>query len=177
MSTSNGKTALLLHVCCAPCATHCIETLVPRYHVTLLFSNSNIAPQDEYARRLEHVRKLVALHGLPLIEDAYDHAAWRAAVRGHEDEPERGARCRACFAFNLARTAAHARSLNLAQFTTTLTISPHKSTQTIFEIGRAHDGFLPVDFKQDNGFTRAAELTRKYGLYRQDYCGCEFSAR
>lgn len=177
MTASIEKPTLLLHVCCAPCATHCIETLLPHFQLTLLFSNSNIAPQAEYVQRLAHVRKLVTLHGLPLIEDAYDHAAWCTTVRGLEHEPEQGRRCRACFAHNLARAAAFARQHNLAQFTTTLTVSPHKHTPVIFEVGRQHANFLEMDFKKNNGFARSIELSRKHGLYRQDYCGCEFGRK
>ncbi|MBN1556881.1 MAG: epoxyqueuosine reductase QueH [Lentisphaerae bacterium] len=168
---------LLLHTCCGPCATACIERLRDGYALTLFFSNSNIAPRAEYDRRLAAARKLADLQGLPLVEDAYDHAAWRAAVQGLEDEPERGRRCEACFAFNLGRAARYAREHAFDGFTTTLTVSPHKAAPVIFSIGSRLGPFLATDFKKQDGFKRSLELTRRLGLYRQDYCGCEFSAR
>lgn len=174
---ASTRPRLLLHVCCAPCATHCIEVLQPRYGVTLFFANSNIAPHAEFAQRLEHARRLVALYRVPLIEDACDHAAWQCAVAGLETEPERGRRCAACIAFNLERTARYARCNRFDAFTTTLTISPHKDARQIFEIGARFGPFLSIDFKQNGGFAHSVALSKHYGLYRQDYCGCEFSQR
>jgi predicted adenine nucleotide alpha hydrolase (AANH) superfamily ATPase len=168
---------LLLHICCAPCATHAVRRLGEDYAVTGFFSNSNIAPREEYERRLDNARRLAALCGIPLLEDGYDHDAWRETVRGLEDEPERGRRCAACFRFNLARTAAYAAAHGFDRFTTTLTISPHKDSRAIFAIGRSLGPFLEVDLKKQDGFLKSRELSREYGLYRQDYCGCEFSAR
>jgi predicted adenine nucleotide alpha hydrolase (AANH) superfamily ATPase len=146
--------------------------------VTLFFSNCNIYPAGEYARRLEEVRKLSRLADCPLVVDEYDHGAWLAAVAGLEDEPERGARCRVCFEFSLGRAAVFAREHGFDALTTSLTISPHKVSATIFEIGqRVADEFLCIDFKKKDGFRRSLELSRAYGMYRQDYCGCEFSLK
>lgn len=180
MSTSaeqshNLRPSVLLHVCCAPCAPHPIEVLLQDYRVALFFSNCNIAPREEYVTRLQHVRRLVALYGVELIEDTYDHDAWRAHVRGLEHEPERGARCERCFAFTLARTAQYAREHGYDLFTTTLTVSPHKSSETIFTIGRAYAHFLPIDFKKHDGYARSTARAKQYCFYRQNYCGCEFS--
>ncbi len=166
---------VLLHVCCAPCATHAIERLRAEHEVVLFFSNSNIHPPEEYERRLAAARSLAARLALPLVVDAYEHAAWRTAVAGLEAEPERGRRCEACFAFNLARAADYARLHGFDGFTTTLTISPHKSSATIFRVGASLGPFLAVDFKKADGFRRGLALSREYGLYRQAYCGCEFS--
>jgi epoxyqueuosine reductase len=166
---------LLLHVCCGPCATACIERLRAAYAVTLFFSNSNIAPETEYRLRLAQARTLAAGVDLPLVEDVYAHAAWRAHIAGLEDEPEGGRRCAACFRYSLARTAARAAAGGFAAFTTTLTVSPHKRSSTVFAVGAAWDGFLPVDFKTQGGFQRSTALAAAYALYRQDYCGCEFS--
>jgi hypothetical protein len=168
---------ILLHVCCAPCATHSIEKLGATYDVTLFFSNSNIHPRDEYETRLAQARKLADLTGCRLIEDAYDHAAWLAFIAGFEAEPEKGRRCLKCFEYNLARAAQCARRNGFDGFTTTLTISPHKRSPDIFRVGAGLGDFLAVDFKKRDGFRRSIELSRQYGLYRQAYCGCEFSRR
>jgi len=168
---------LLLHVCCGPCATHAIDWLRREYVVTLFFSNSNIWPPSEYALRLEQARKLALACGTPLIEDDYDHEAWRAFIHGLEDEPERGRRCARCFEFNLIRTARVAAARGCDCFTTTLTTSPHKDARTIFSIGHRLGPFLAVDLKKQNGFLHSLALSRDYGLYRQDYCGCEWSRR
>lgn len=172
-----ARRRVLLHVCCAPCSTHAIETLLREYDVTLFFSNANIDPADEYARRLESARQTAGAYDLPLVEDLYNHAAWQQHVAGLEGEPERGARCTKCFEFNLARAADYARTHGFDLFTTTLTISPHKDSRTIFAIGERLGPFLALDFKKKDGFRHSLELSRKHGLYRQTYCGCEFSRR
>lgn len=168
---------LLLHICCGPCSTHSIERLREAYALTGFFSNSNIAPREEYDRRLAEARRWAGSCDVPFVEDAYDHDAWRAAVRGLEQEPERGRRCEACFRYNLGRAARHAREQGFDLFTTTLTISPHKDSALIFRIGEALGPFLAVDLKKQNGFKRSLDLSRQHGLYRQSYCGCEFSLR
>ncbi|MGC9324977.1 MAG: epoxyqueuosine reductase QueH [Desulfomonilia bacterium] len=170
------KRRILLHVCCAPCATSPVERLRSMgYDVVLFFSNSNIFPETEYAVRLESARRLATILNLELVEDTYDHAAWRSHVKGLEDEPERGRRCMKCFAFNLSRTAEKARELGIEEFTTTLTVSRHKPSGEIFHVGEVFRGFVPIDFKKKDGFSRSIELSRSYALYRQNYCGCEFS--
>ncbi len=170
---------VLLHTCCAPCASVCIERLrAEDLAVTLFFSNANIGDGDEYARRLDAVVRLAEALSVPLLVDGDAcHDDWLAAVRGLESAREGGARCRPCFAFSLKRTAARAATLGFDRFTTSLTVSPHKHTPTLFELGTAADPvrFLPVNFKLHNGFQRSVELARQLNLYRQDFCGCEFS--
>jgi len=168
---------ILLHICCGPCGSAALERLCRQGEVTLFFSNGNLFPEAEYERRLGAVRTLAAVCGIRLVADRYDHGAWRDWVAGLEHEPERGKRCRRCFEFSLRRAAAYATAHGFTALTTTLTISPHKDSQTIFAAGRAATGerFLDIDFKQEDGFRRSLELSRQYGLYRQDYCGCEFS--
>lgn len=167
---------LLLHCCCAVCASGCIERLLNAGEkVTLFFANSNIAPEPEYRKRLEAMERLAEITGLELLEDCYDHPAWLEAVSGLEKEPERGARCPVCFRFSLERTARKAAELGIRRFTTTLTVSPLKNSRTIFEVGSAFPGFEPMDFKKKDGYLRSNILSREYGLYRQKYCGCEFS--
>jgi epoxyqueuosine reductase len=169
---------ILLHTCCGPCATTCTERLAMTGHETVLFfSNSNIFPDEEYARRLEHAVKLAGIMGLKLVEDVYDHGSWLKAVAGLEGEPEQGLRCARCFEYNLSSAAREAAGLRIPAFTTTLTVSRHKSSRMIFEAGAQFPGFVPIDFKKGNGYARSIELSRLYGLYRQDYCGCEFSMR
>jgi len=171
------KPSLLLHVCCGPCATAAVERLGAEYDVTLFFANSNIWPREEYDLRLAQARKLAGICGLPLVEDAYDHPAWLACVAGMEAEPEGGKRCERCFAFNLRRAAQYAEETGLDFFTTTLTISPHKRSATIFAAGSRLDRFLAVDLKKGNGFKRSVALSAAHELYRQAFCGCEFSRR
>ena len=172
---------LLLHTCCAPCASHCVLALRELGHsVTLFFSNANLAPHDEYLKRLGSVRLLAERWGVPLLIDEPDHADWLCAVaRGFEAEKERGVRCGRCFRYSLGRTQAAMSRGGFDGFTTTLTVSPHKHTPTLFEVGRALDAerFLAIDFKKGDGFKRSLRLTAELGLYRQSTCGCEFSAR
>ena len=173
---------ILLHICCGPCASACIERLREEgFDVTLFFSNANIAPQEEYEHRRETAKRLAEFTDTPFIEDAgASHAEWLEKVaKGFENEPEGGARCRRCFAFNLARAAAYAKAHGFEKFTTSLTVSPHKRSETVFEAGREVGGgaFAEENFKKRDGFRRSLELSAQYGLYRQNYCGCEFSHR
>lgn len=169
---------IVLHTCCGPCATACIERLeASGQRAVLFFSNSNIFPGAEYLKRLENAKKLARLLSMRIEEDVYDHDAWLAHVRGFEDEPEGGLRCLRCFGFNLARTARFTDDLDFPAFTTSLSVSRHKSSQKIFEAGKPFPKFEPIDFKKGNGYARSIELSRLYGLYRQGYCGCEFGRR
>ncbi len=173
---------ILLHTCCGPCASACAERLRGAgCDVTLFFSNANIAPAEEYVRRREAARRLADLTGIAFVEDTgASHAEWLETVaKGLENEPEGGARCRKCFEFSLRRAAAYAREHGFDTFTTSLTVSPHKRSQTVFEAGRAAggDAFAEEDFKKRDGFRRSVTLAAEYGLYRQSYCGCEFSRR
>ena len=172
------KKKLLLHVCCAPCASGCLGMLEEAgRQFTLFFSNSNIWSREEYEKRLRSVEKLASLCHLDLQVDPYDHASWLDSISMPEnapDFPEGGARCRLCFEWSLARTAEAALKEGM-NFCTTLTVSPHKSSRIIFEAGARFPGFEPWDFKKKDGFKKSVELSRRYGLYRQNFCGCEFS--
>lgn len=173
---------ILLHMCCGPCASACLERLRAEGHeVTLFFSNANIAPDSEYRRRFSAADKLATATNTPLVEDSeVSHAEWlKEVASGLEDEPEGGERCRRCFAFNLKRAASFAKDNGYDIFTTSLTVSPHKRSALVFMVGRevGGDTFLEEDFKKRNGFLRSIELSEALGLYRQDYCGCEFSLR
>ncbi|MEG2075620.1 MAG: epoxyqueuosine reductase QueH [Victivallaceae bacterium] len=166
---------MLLHCCCAPCGSGAVERLLQDGHqVTLFFSNSNIAPESEYYLRLESMKKLAIIYSLKLIIDQYEPDLWLNQVaQGFENEPEKGARCPRCFTFALNRT--FQSSGDFDGFCTSLTISPHKNSKMIFECGRRFDKFVPYDFKKQNGFKLSCDLAAKYQLYRQCYCGCQFS--
>lgn len=169
---------ILLHVCCAPCAAACVERL--REHgrePALYFSNSNINSREEFEKRLGAVEKLAGVFAVRLETDPYRHDDWLEHIRGLEDEPEKGLRCRKCFGWNLKRTALKAAELGIENFATTLTVSPHKLSRCVFEVGAACPGFEKWDFKKQDGFKRTMELARELNLYRQSYCGCEFSRR
>ncbi len=182
---------ILLHVCCGPCLTHCAESLrAQAYEPVLFFSNSNIMPREEYDRRRDAARRYAASVGLAFVEDGYDHPAWLRVVADLDDEPEGGRRCEACFRHNLRRAAEYACEHHLPVWTSTLTVSPHKRSQVVFEAGEAAaeaaanrlhaippPRFLRVDFKKKNGFLNSLQLAQAAGLYRQTYCGCEFSQR
>lgn len=171
---TNNK--LLLHTCCAPCAAPSAERMVLEgREVVLYFSNVNIHPFAEYQKRLETARTLAEQMNLVIEEDQYGHDEWLAHIRGLENEPEKGKRCEKCFGFSLARTNQMAERLGIESFATTLTLSPHKVSRIIFEIGARFPRFEPIDFKKQGGFLRGIELSDEYGLYRQNYCGCEFS--
>lgn len=178
---TDNKEPMLLHSCCAPCASASVERLnAIGYAPVLFYSNSNISPREEFDKRLEEVRRLASVLGLQLYEDTYDHEAWLQAVSnvpGYAEEPEGGRRCSACFEFSLGRTGIQAETLGISAFTTSLSISPYKNSRQLFDIGALFPGFEPIDFKKKDGFKRSIELSREYGLYRQRYCGCEFSLR
>ena len=167
---------VLLHTCCGPCASACVPRLVEEGHdVTLFFSNCNIDTADEFEMRREAAAKLADHDGVPLVVDDYDHAAWLGeAASGYENEPERGARCARCFRFSLARTARYAAEHGYDAFATSLTVSPHKVSKMVFA---ASDDprFLHADFKKKEGFKLSVRRAAELGLYRQSYCGCEFS--
>ena len=178
------KPRLLLQSCCGPCSSYVLEALTPYFRVTVLYYNPNIQPREEYDRRLETQRRIIAALPTPtpveILECGYDGEAYDAAVRGLEDEPEGGARCTVCFALRLEETARRASELGYDWFCTTLTVSPHKDAERLNAIGAAMGQrygvpFLPSDFKKREGYKRSIILSKEYDLYRQDYCGCLFS--
>ena len=181
-SLGGRRPSLLLHSCCGPCSTAVLEVLCPHFAVTLLYYDPNIQPEAEYALRLENqLRVLRELHPeVALLPCEYDGAAFTAAARGLESEPEGGARCTACFRLRLGYTARAAAEGGFEFFCTTLSVSPHKDAERLNAIG-AELGekygvrYLPGDFKKRDGYKRSIELSRELGLYRQDYCGCLYS--
>ena len=167
----------VLHSCCGPCASHCCFVLREAGLEPILFySNSNIFPRTEFEKRWASVQKLAAALNLKAVCDEYNHEAWLLAVKGLEKEKEGGLRCEKCFLFNLTRASKFSEEKGLS-FTTSLTVSPHKNSKVILPIGKTFKNFLTYDFKKQNGFLHSVELAKKFALYRQSYCGCEFSVR
>lgn len=167
---------ILLHVCCGPCSTSSVERLIQEgYEPVLFFSDSNIFPYEEFVKRYENLLIVAEHYNLQVILDEWDHDKWLEAVKGHEKDKEHGARCSICFHFNLERTARKAAELGIDEFTTTLTVSRFKNSRKIFSEGEAFEGFREFDFKKKDGFNRSIILSRELGLYRQTWCGCEFS--
>lgn len=183
----NGVTpSLLLHSCCAPCSSYCLEYLSQYFRITVLYYNPNLYPAEEYERRIFEQRKLIAAlpakNKISLVEMKGEPGEFYSAVRGLEQIKEGGERCFACFRLRLERAAKYAKENDFDFFTTTLTISPLKNAAKLNEIGEAAGKkfgvrHLPSDFKKKNGYKRSVELSKIYGLYRQDYCGCVFSKR
>ena len=172
---------LLLQGCCGPCSSYVLEYLTQYFDVELLYYNPNIRPQAEYERRLAEVRKLLALMpaaaGVKLAEPGWRGEEFIRAVRGLESEPEGGARCAVCFRLRLEETARAAAEGRFDFFGTTLTVSPHKDAQLLNDIGFSLEQsygvrWLPSDFKKRDGYLRSIRLSKQYGLYRQEYCGC-----
>ena len=175
---------LLLQSCCGPCSSYVLEALTPFFRVTVLYYNPNIQPRAEYDLRLENQRKIIAALPTPsavdILECDYDGEKYDAAVKGLESEPEGGTRCTVCFRLRLEETAKRASELGYDWFCTTLTVSPHKDSDRLNQIGKALGErygvpFLPSDFKKREGYKRSIQLSNEYGLYRQDYCGCLYS--
>jgi epoxyqueuosine reductase len=173
---------IMLHVCCAPCASAVVEILAAGYKLELYFFNPNIHPESEYLKRLAEVKKLAKNFGVKLHIGHNNHADWLKAVKDHENSPEGGSRCELCFAYRLKSAADLASRRNIPLFATTLTISPHKNSYLVnkmgAEIGKVlGQNFLCADFKENGGWQRSLLLSKKFGFYRQKYCGCEFSVR
>lgn len=178
--------SLLLHSCCAPCSSYCLEYLSQYFRITVLYYNPNLYPAEEYDRRVGEQKRLIsalpAKYPVSLVEMRGEPEEFYSAVKGLEQAGEGSERCFACFRLRLERAARYAEENGFDYFTTTLTISPLKNAQKLNEIGEeAGRKFgirhLPSDFKKKNGYKRSVELSTDYGLYRQDYCGCIFSRR
>lgn len=172
---------LLLHSCCGPCSTRCLEALKDVFRVTVLYYNPNITDAAEYEKRkAEQMRFLRETGWADVLECPYDAQEFFAVAAGLEGEPEGGARCTRCFALRLSYTARRAKAEGFGWFGTTLSVSPHKDAARINALGEkiaADTGvrWLYADFKKQNGYLRSTELARQYKLYRQNYCGCIFS--
>ena len=174
------KPTLLLHSCCGPCSSYVLEYLSKFFDISVLFYGPNIQPREEYELRLEHQRRVLEHINAKIIECEYDGEAFDAIALGYENEREGGGRCTRCFALRIEETAKVAAKLGFEYFCTTLSVSPHKDADRINALGeefalRYGVKWLPADFKKRGGYQRSIALSKEWGLYRQDYCGCLFS--
>lgn len=174
---------LLLHSCCGPCSSAVLERLREHFQVTVLYYNPNIEPEAEYLHRRAEQQRLLSLMGgeIGWLACEYDHDAFEAFAPGMAEEPEGGKRCLACFELRLRETAEQAEKNGFEYFTTTLSVSPHKNAEAVNRAGaEAARGtgvkYLYADFKKKNGYLRSLQISAEYNLYRQNYCGCRYSA-
>lgn len=180
LSFGGEKKKLLLHSCCAPCSTACIERLSSYFDVTIYYYNPNLDTLEEFLLRAGEQQRYCRKLNITCIIEQYEKQDFIDAVNGYEGEKEGGIRCEKCFFLRLKKTAKKCKELCFDYFATTLTISPLKNANLINEIGQKlqeKEGvkYLPTDFKKDNGYLRSVELSGQNGLYRQNYCGCYYS--
>ncbi len=174
-------TTLLLHSCCAPCSSACLERLKEHFRITVLYYNPNIDEREEYEKRkAEQIRFLEETGWADFLDCDHDNEAFERLARGLEEEPERGKRCYACYALRLRKTAEAAAAGGYDYFATTLTLSPLKNADWLNELGEKEGGrygvkYLFSDFKKQGGYLRSIALSKEYALYRQSFCGCRFS--
>jgi len=172
---------LLLHACCAPCASWPLEALSDRLDITVYYYNPNIMPREEYEKRLDQFEKLQC-YPFRFVAEEWDNETYLAAVRGREGDREGGARCSVCFRLRLERAARRAKAEGFDFFATTLTVSPHKNAEIINAIGAELGetwgiNWLYSDFKKREGYKRSIQICRERDIYRQDYCGCRLWER
>lgn len=186
IQNENKTPRLFLHSCCAPCSSYVLEYLSQYFDITVFFYNPNISPEEEYRKRVEEIKRMIDemefIHPVQFIEGEYRPGDFYSMAKGMEDLEEGGERCFACYRMRMEAAAKMAREGGYDYFTTTLSISPLKNAAKLNEIGEELGEIyqvehLPSDFKKKNGYKRSVELSRQYGLYRQDYCGCVFSKK
>ena len=186
LNNIKDKKKLLLHSCCAPCSSHVITFLTKYFDITILYYNPNISPKKEYDKRKEEQIRLIneidKINNVNIIDCDYDNDIYESLIKGYEDCPERGDRCTICFNLRLEKTAKLASELNYDYFCSTLSVSPYKNSKLINEIGETLSQkykvkWLYSDFKKNDGYKKSIELSHKYDLYRQNYCGCKYSIR
>lgn len=174
---------ILLHACCAPCASYPIQKLSSSgFLAEVFFYNPNIYPQKEYEIRKNELKNYCNSANITYIEGEYEKEKYYEIIKGLESEPEKGLRCEKCFYLRLLKTAQKAKELNIDCFTTTLSVSPHKNSKQIFKIGKIVEKetgieFLEFDFKKQDGFKISRQIAKENNMYFQQYCGCEFSIR
>ena len=176
------KKRLLIHICCAPDATIALDRLAQNYKIEGIFYNPNIHPENEYERRKNAMKQLTKQTGFKWTEVGYDPDNWYELTEGLENEPEKGLRCEKCIKMRLRQTARLSIEKGFDAFAAVLTVSPHKDAEMVNRLG--HEAgteygieYVPTDLKKQDGFKRSIELSKEYGLYRQQYCGCEYSLR
>lgn len=176
ISSFGGKPKLLLHCCCAPCSSAVIERLKQHFEITYFYFNPNIDTTNEFLKRKQEFEKL----GVNVVDVGYDHNQFLTLIKGYENEPEGGTRCRICIANRMDKTFEYAVLNNFELVTTTLSISPHKDAEFINACGEMLEKkygikYLHADFKKENGYLKSTQICKEKGIYRQDYCGCEFA--
>jgi predicted adenine nucleotide alpha hydrolase (AANH) superfamily ATPase len=174
------KPELLLHICCAPDEAWVIHSLHEDYELRCFFCNPNIQPQTEYEKRLAEAKKTSEHFGVPFDSAPYSPLDWENSIADVADTPERGARCERCFLLRLRQTAAFCASIDWKNYTTVMSVSPHKKIEMIDHMGIRAAGeykvtFVPFNFKKNDGFLKSIKLSMELGLYRQNYCGCRLS--
>ena len=177
------KPKLLLHSCCGPCSSYVITYLKDYFDITILYYNPNIEPIREYEKRKSEQIRLIKELNLPnvrILDIDYDNDTYREYIKGHEEDREGGERCHLCYRLRLEKTAKVAKENNYEYFGTTLTVSPYKNAEVLNKIGEELSNIYNIkwlysDFKKKDGYKKSIELSHKYNLYRQDYCGCDFS--
>lgn len=184
IESTGEKPVLLLQCCCAPCSSAVLERLKEHFRLKLYFYNPNIYPEEEYEKRLAQFDKLLGAEefskGIEILPSVYEPEKFEEAVKDLHNEKEGGARCTQCFILRLEETAKKAKEIGADYFCTTLTVSPHKNSQLLNELGlKAQEKygvkFLLSDFKKKEGYKRSTVLSNELGLYRQNYCGCKYS--
>ncbi len=182
----NGKKKLLLHACCAPCSSYVIEYLSKYFDITILYYNPNIDTNEEFNKRLSELKRFIkefkTENKVDVISLGYNDKEYLDEIKGLEEEKEGGSRCFKCYRLRLEKSCIYAKENNFDYFTTTLTISPHKNSKVLNEIGHELEEkynmpYLYSDFKKKEGYKRSIVLSHIYNLYRQDYCGCKFSKK
>lgn len=183
---TDAPPSLLLHSCCAPCSSSVLERLSAHFMITIFYYNPNIEPFEEYQKRVDEQRRFLSIfktaNHVSFAEGSYDNAAFHALAAGHERDRECGSRCMLCYELRLRKSAEYAKKNKFDYFTTTLSVSPYKNAQALNEIGARISKeygipFLFADFKKKNGYQRSIELSKQYGLYRQNFCGCIYSQK
>ncbi len=174
------KEQLVLHICCAPDEAWVVKKLQDQYDIHCFFCNPNVYPKEEYHKRLADAEKVAHIFNVPITADSYNPTSWNNAVAGLEDTPEGGERCEECFLLRLRRTARFCAELGWPRFTSVMSISPHKRIEMLNKTGEQAAKeygvtFEQFNFKKNNGFQNSIQLSKKLGLYRQDYCGCFLS--
>ena len=177
-----NKPKLLLHSCCAPCSSACLEVLTPFFDVTVFYYNPNITDEQEYFKRLAEQKRYCDGLGINVLQGDYNPQDFMQKVAGLEHLPEGGERCTVCYKLRLEESAKIAKKLGYDYFCSTLSVSPYKNAVKLNTIGKQLEleygiKYLVNDFKKRNGYKRSVELSNTFGLYRQPYCGCEFSKR
>ena len=177
---------LLMHSCCAPCSSYCLSYLAEYFRITIFYYNPNISPAYEYEKRVQEQKRLIkelpVKHAISFAEGKYDPENFYKMAEGLEDVKEGGIRCFRCYEMRQREAALYAKEHGFDYFTTTLSVSPHKNAQKLNEIGmrlaQEYDQpYLVSDFKKKGGYLKSIELSKEYHLYRQNYCGCEFSKK